>query len=191
MEYIILEILVDESRPDLIELYKSQAKKHNSELQGNSYPNAGFDLIIPDDVEFSTPFQTQMVDLKIRAQMWDTVSDLAEGVKNADETGLSTAEYFPTGYYLYPRSSLSKTQLMLANHVGIIDSGYRNNILCAFRLLPLATGSESPYKVPAGTRLVQICHPSLSPIFVNILTNSSQLTSTTRTGGFGSTGGTI
>jgi dUTPase len=31
---------------------------------------------------------------------------------------------FSTGYYMYPRSSLSKTKLRLANSVGIIDSGY-------------------------------------------------------------------
>ena len=35
------------------------------------------------------------------------------------------------GYYLYPRSSISKTPLILANSVGIIDSGYRGNIKAA------------------------------------------------------------
>ena len=38
----------------------------------------------------------------------------------------------PTGYYSYPRSSISKTPLLLANNVGIIDSGYRGNIKVAF-----------------------------------------------------------
>ena len=33
------------------------------------------------------------------------------------------------GYYLYPRSSISKTPLRLANSVGIIDAGYRGNIM--------------------------------------------------------------
>ena len=36
-------------------------------------------------------------------------------------------------YQLYPRSSMSKYPLMLANHVGIIDSGYRGNLIGAFR----------------------------------------------------------
>lgn len=34
----------------------------------------------------------------------------------------------PTGYYLYPRSSISKTPLMIANKTCIIDPGYRDNI---------------------------------------------------------------
>ena len=32
-------------------------------------------------------------------------------------------------YYLYPRSSIVKTPLRLANSVGIIDAGYRGNIM--------------------------------------------------------------
>ena len=36
-------------------------------------------------------------------------------------------------YQIYPRSSLSKYPIMLANHVGIIDSGYRGNLIVAFR----------------------------------------------------------
>ena len=36
----------------------------------------------------------------------------------------------PTAYYLYPRSSMgSKTPLRLSNSVGIIDAGYRGNII--------------------------------------------------------------
>ena len=33
------------------------------------------------------------------------------------------------GYYLYPRSSIVKTGLRLANSVGIIDAGYRGEII--------------------------------------------------------------
>jgi dUTPase len=79
---------------------------------------------------------------------------------------------------------------MMANHIGIIDSGYRNNLSCAFRYLPLDNRKKT-YNIEAGTRLVQICHPSLLPIYVHLLTNKDDLTTTTRTGGFGSTGGTV
>lgn len=34
---------------------------------------------------------------------------------------------------LYPRSSIMKTNLMLANSVGVIDSGYRGNIIVCFK----------------------------------------------------------
>jgi dUTP pyrophosphatase len=91
----------------------------------------------------------------------------------------------PTGFNVHPRSSISKTPLMLANHTGIIDMGYRGYLIAALRLLPLTHAS---YTVEKNTRLVQICHPSLYPIYVNIV-NEDELTTTTRgSGGFGSTG---
>ena len=41
------------------------------------------------------------------------------------------------GFYtlLFPRSSLSKYELSLANSVGVIDAGYRNSIKLRFRFL--------------------------------------------------------
>ena len=48
------------------------------------------------------------------------------------KTGL--AMEIPKGYVglIYPRSSVSKTSHMLRNHVGIIDSGYRGEIMLKF-----------------------------------------------------------
>ena len=40
---------------------------------------------------------------------------------NKDEKNVS--------YYLYPRSSIIKTPLRMSNSVGIIDAGYRGNII--------------------------------------------------------------
>ena len=34
---------------------------------------------------------------------------------------------------LFPRSSVSKTSLILSNSVGVIDSGYRGTIMCKYR----------------------------------------------------------
>ena len=46
------------------------------------------------------------------------------------EAFTSTDKDVPTSFYLYPRSSTgSKTPLRLSNSVGIIDSGYRGNLL--------------------------------------------------------------
>ena len=61
-------------------------------------------------------------------------------------------------YYMYPRSSVSKTPLRLANSVGIIDSGYRGELVAAFD----NTDRARDYHVKAGTRLVQLCTPTLS-----------------------------
>ena len=72
---------------------------------------------------------------------------------------------------------------MLANQVGIIDSGYRGNLIGAFRNL-----GTIPFRVEEGTRLLQICHPSLLPVHV-VLVDESELSTTARgVGGFGSTG---
>ena len=83
-------------------------------------------------------------------------------------------------YYLYPRSSLANTPLMLANSVGIIDAGYRGEIKAAFR------NFFGVHVVESGTRLVQLCAPGLQSIKVTLVT---ELNSTERgSGGFGSTG---
>ena len=72
---------------------------------------------------------------------------------------------------------------MLANHTGVIDSGYRGFLIGAFRNL-----SSDPYVVEKETRLLQVCHPSLYPIYV-VISDETELSSTSRgEGGFGSTG---
>ena len=84
-------------------------------------------------------------------------------------------------YYLYPRSSLSKTPLRLANSVGIIDAGYRGNI-CAV----VDNIKDFPYRIDQGTRLFQLCSPTLESIEYDIV---NKLSETSRgSGGFGSTG---
>lgn len=84
-----------------------------------------------------------------------------------------------TSYYLYPRSSLSKTSFQLANSVGIIDAGYRGNLMAKVRCFP-----ASNTKLDKGCWF-QIVSPDMRPIRVNLVT---ELSTTTRgDGGFGST----
>ena len=51
------------------------------------------------------------------------------------DTGI--AMEIPRGYVglIFPRSSISKTSLMLSNSVGVIDSGYRGSIMLKYRYL--------------------------------------------------------
>lgn len=86
-----------------------------------------------------------------------------------------------SGYYLYPRSSISKTPLIMANSVGIIDWGYRGNIMAR-----VYNTSDSDYQINCGDRLFQLCHPLLQPL--NIVLVDSLDDTTRGTGGFGSTG---
>ena len=84
-------------------------------------------------------------------------------------------------YYVYPRSSIFKSGIMLGNSVGIIDKTYRGNLKAV--AVPLMNGP----KVEAGTRITQIVAPDMGHIReIKIV---SSLSETSRgSGGFGSTG---
>ena len=68
---------------------------------------------------------------------------------------------------------------MLCNSVGIIDFGYRNEIMAFVHNL-----SDKEFELKRGTSLFQVCLPSLSPISFEIV---DELSVTDRKGGFGST----
>ena len=96
------------------------------------------------------------------------------------DTGLSIE--IPEGYVglLFPRSSVSKTTLNLANSVGVIDSGYRGPLMIKFRYL------EEGDVYDIGDRVAQLVIMKLP--FVEI-TEVTELSSSERgEGGFGSTG---
>ena len=152
----ILEVLVDESVPDEI-------KEYYSNLEMIESADSGVDLPVVEEIKSSVGEVTTL-NFKIKCQM------ISESNSN---------DYYP--YYLYPRSSISKTPLMMANSVGIIDKGYRGFIMAKVRNL-----GQLEYQIKSGTRLFQICSPDLSPIRVKVV---SQLSTTSRgEGGFGSTG---
>ena len=52
--------------------------------------------------------------------------------------GTGLAMEIPLGYVglIFPRSSVSKYNMGLANSVGVIDSGYRGEIICKFKPTP-------------------------------------------------------
>ena len=160
--FAVLQIAVNPNKPELVELYKTHIQKHNASIITNPFPNSGFDLFVPETTEVGT--DVKMISMDVKCEM-------------LDKDGYSIP------YYMYPRSSLSKTPLMLANHVGIIDSGYRGFLIGAFRNLNMKS-----YMVEKHNRLLQVCHPSLYPIYV-VMVDESQLSTTSRgEGGFGSTG---
>jgi len=82
-------------------------------------------------------------------------------------------------YYLVPRSSLSNTEFMLANSVGIIDAGYRGNIKAKIRCF------SNDNNILSSGSYFQIIGPTLEPIIIELV---NELTTTTRNAaGFGST----
>jgi dUTP pyrophosphatase len=122
------------------------------------------------------------------------------GEKCKVKTGLRCAMYFddgtgdlmPSGFYMYPRSSTgSSTPLRLANSVGIIDAGYRGELMGFF---DNRGPSESQYTIEKYQRLLQICSPNLTyPIYPELVETMEMLdkfsgSNERGTGGFGSTG---
>jgi len=97
-----------------------------------------------------------------------------------------------SGYYLYPRSSIVKTSMRLANSVGIIDSGYRGEIMAVVDKHDTSNDWKTVLKRDCKQydRLFQICAGDLQPFRVEIVDNESELSGITERGcgGFGSTG---
>lgn len=166
-----LKIWIDPSQPGLREKYEDHVKKHNAEILTETFPNSGFDIFVPVDtlVPYESIITSFLLDFNIKTEM--------------------TYEEMPAAFYIYPRSSFSKTPLVLSNHVGIIDSGYRGNLKGALRNLEATTSYSGGYRLEKHSRILQICHPSLCPIRVRIVETESELSTTSRgEGGFGSTG---
>jgi dUTP pyrophosphatase len=171
-KFAVLRLAVSPNNNNLYSQYEEQINKHNNEMMTNPFPNSGFDLFTPGTVTFDKEIQSKFIDLQVKAEMIYCDMDT------------NYIEY--SGYLVHPRSSISKTPLMLANHTGIIDSGYRGSLIGAFRWL--GENNASSYTVEPMTRLLQICHPTLCPIIIELV-DEDQLTNTERgAGGFGSTG---
>ncbi len=100
--------------------------------------------------------------------------------------GTGLAVEIPEGFVglVFPRSSNRKTQHYLTNHVGVIDSGYRGEIMLTFKHRDDIFSSDRPYNV--GDRIGQII---IMPYPTIEFVESDELSETERgTGGHGSTG---
>jgi dUTP pyrophosphatase len=95
--------------------------------------------------------------------------------------GFGISMEIPEGFMglVFPRSSIRKTDLVLSNAVGVIDSGYRGEIQVTFK----KTGLNKYEIGDRGAQIIIMPHPIVDFIEVE------ELTSTERgEGGFGSTG---
>ncbi len=105
----------------------------------------------------------------------------------AFDTGISVEP--PPGTYceVVPRSSMVKTDFMLANSVGVIDPDYRGRIRVVLRYLgEAADGGRAEAEAMIGSRIAQLLVRRLEPVQVEA---AEFLADTSRgPGGFGSTG---
>lgn len=102
-------------------------------------------------------------------------------------TGLSFE--IPEGHVMkiYPRSSISKYDLVLCNNVPIIDSDYRGEVLLRFKIVRHELSSHQDPKIyQSGDKIAQLMIESYPKVdFTEVV----ELTFTNRgSGGFGSTG---
>lgn len=98
--------------------------------------------------------------------------------------GFGWALEIPEGYVglVFPRSSVKNTELVLSNSVGVIDSGYRGEIMAVFKKLA-GNVSKKYYIGDRAAQLIIIPHPKIE------FQITDELSETERgEGGFGSTG---
>jgi len=168
---MVLKLFINSNDNVLASMYQSAAVAHNVKMCTSAFPDAGFDLF--------TPLDTQCAG--------DSVSKINFSVKTSAQMVCENGKVFNTGFQMCPRSSLSGTPLRLANSIGIIDSGYRGDLIGKFDCL---NGVDNDYFVNQYSKLLQIVAPSMVPIYVMIVESESELGDETErgAGGFGSTG---
>ncbi len=136
--------------------------------------DTGFDLHCPDkhlipggEIGYKIP-----LGIVVRGNM----------VSNSRTHGISSK---PSSIELWPRSSCgTKTPLRLSNSIGLIDSGYRGELMAVVDNI-----SKTDYHIDKGDRLFQLVAPGHCPIYHKVLEENEELDSTERgEGGFGSTG---
>ena len=196
-----LSIYINPEQVELREKYKTAIREHNKSvfpciigggIEGvdgisNQHFNAGFDLFCPDEILIGHKKVEKINHYVICAmRKFECGSRITAESWFFDDFKSNS---YPVSYYMYPRSSTgTKTPLRLANSVGIIDSGYRGNIIAAFN----SWGSDTDmiYEVEKYQRLVQICPPDIShPMCVQLVDDIESIGITERgNGGFGSTG---
>ena len=153
-----LELLVSESAA-VKAMYSGVATENRPN------DNAGVDLFVATEARLTGHRGCSLIDLGVKARMVNLAS--GEDVH----------------YLLYPRSSIFKSNLYVANSVGVIDRTYRGTLMAAVGVIDI----ESAATVAAGVRLVQVVAPDMGHIKQIRLVDS--LPETVRgAGGFGSTG---
>ena len=173
--YMHLRLYADNiNNSELYAKYYEAIYNHNVDLNNNPlHIDAGVDLFSPYTEFVCTSENVNKLDLKIKC---------SAQIVEKDANGLIHS--YNTGYYMHPRSSISKTPLRLANSTGIVDSGYRGNLIGMLDCI------RPRYTVERFDRLIQICAPGLMPIFVELVEKVEDLGADTIRGerGIGSSG---
>ncbi len=140
------------------------AKTYYKSEVGRSDNNAGFDLHVPEE-HVIQPGEKKLISMRLKAKM--------ESIQH---------ECRAVHYWMPPRSSISKTGLVLLNSIGVIDKTYRGELMAFVQNI-----SDKPVTVNQGDRLVQIVAPDMGWIRNVCIVDELDLTERGE-GGFGSSG---
>lgn len=185
-------LVIATTNEELKQKYMESVEKYNDTMNtenGKKYRDAGFDLFIPEN-HFNEPkpkfyayntgnvIMGHSIDHQIQCCVYNSYW------KDDEEH----REYL--SYYLYPRSSISKTPLRLSNSIGIIDSGYRGNIIAKVDNYCAIWLNRNEYCLNKFERLFQICSGDLKHFDeIKVMDSLEDSMETNRgIGGFGSTG---
>lgn len=169
------ELKIKVINPNVFEYYKKCVDKYNNRYK--NHPDSGFDLISPHNTtETHKNSDTALIDLGIQCSLTKTIP-----LENGNILKV------PAPFYLYTRSSIYKTSYRQSNSVGIIDSGYRGNLMAAMDYHENLGRKTDEKEIKAGQRYWQICTPTLEPIY-SVQLVSSLDTTYRGSGGHGSTG---
>jgi hypothetical protein len=195
---MVLKLFVDLNDNELIDRYRVAVNNHNNKLYENPHHiDAGFDLFAPGGPDSRNDNNYEPSTLRFYGPNWEDqnpVNKLNLRVICSAKIFTDSGKNYNTGYYMYPRSSLSKTRLRLANSTGIIDAGYRGHLMGMFDVVNIP--DNFPDDIDADffgqkyERYLQICAPGLVPIIVELVNTKEELGQETErgSGGFGSTG---
>lgn len=181
-----LKTNLNQNYEELVNAYKEKVEAHNKKVRESQYADSGFDLLIPFDY---SEHENGYTDNHISKVTFRAPLGVKCSMLRLDST---KPVLVPSGYYLYPRSSIVKTPFRLSNSVGIIDSGYRGEIMAVVDNIDSVNNDMKvcirKYMTPM-TRMFQICSPTLEPFLVEIVESEEDVGFTERgNGGFGSTG---
>lgn len=147
-------------------LVSEEARPYYQDIKGRNNDNAGFDMFVATNTKNITG--PSLVDLGCKARMVCCY-----------ENGFEEEVH----YWLAPRSSIWKNNVMFVNSMGVIDRSYRGTIKAC--VIPLPTVATAD--IDQGTRICQILAPDMGWIRDVRIVDSLPETSRGE-GGFGSTG---
>ena len=200
----------------LLDKYNERILEHNKNMFFNSYYDSGFDLLMKNQDLKIPKNEVKLVSLDIKCACYNFDNTIKpkkipvyKFIENSFKRGiLKCVKPYP--FKIFPRSSMWKKGVLLANSTGIIDSGYRgflfaplfsfkdDNIIeyndtseelrllrLSFRGLKKNIHTEKTARM--NNRYVQICMPGLERFLIKVVDKLNTNTSRCE-GGCGSTG---